>query len=155
MIDFSMFEKALKITWVKRLCSEHNSPWRHIPLSLLSSVGGNFLFKCNHDINSLCLSHHVPTFYGKVIFCWQELNSETPKEKREIINQIIWNNRFIKIHNASVFFRTWSQIGIQTLADLVNREKKGLISFKDFLKKFNIKCNFFQYYSLISAIPSH
>ena len=118
-----MFEKALKITWVKRLCSENNSPWRHIPLSILSSVGGNFLFKCNYDINSLCLSHHLPTFYPKVILYWQEFNSVTPKEKGEIINQKIWNNRFIKIDNASVFFRTWSQNVIKTLADLANGEK--------------------------------
>ena len=73
MIDFSMFEKALKITWVKRLCLEDNS-------------------------------HHLPTFYLKVILYW-----------REVINQIGWNNRFIKIDNVSVFFRTWSQNGIQTL----------------------------------------
>ena len=33
----------------------------------------------------------------------------------------------------SVFFRTWSQNGIQTLADVVNTEKTGLISFVKFI----------------------
>jgi len=26
MVDFSLFDKALKISWVKRLCSEGNQP---------------------------------------------------------------------------------------------------------------------------------
>ena len=144
VIDFSMIEKALKITWVKHLCSDNNRPWNYISLSLLSSVGRKFLVSCNYDVKSLCLRDHLPIFYRKIIlYCTVS-----------IMNQIIWNNRFIKINNVPVFFRTSSQNGIQTLSDLVNSEKNGLISFKDF-KKFNIKCNFVQFYSLISAIPSH
>ena len=145
-IDFSMIEKAsLKITWLKHLCSDNNRPWNYISLSLLSSVGRNFLVNCNYDVKSLCLRDHLPIFYRKIIlYCTVS-----------IMNRIIWNNRFITINNVPVFFRTWSQNGIQTLADLVNSEKNGLISFKDFFKKFNIKGNFVQFYSLISAIASH
>ena len=45
MIDFSLFDKALKITWVKRLCSDDSGPWKLIPLSLLSNLGGKLLFQ--------------------------------------------------------------------------------------------------------------
>ena len=31
MKDFNFFDKALKLTWVKRLCSEINAPWKYIP----------------------------------------------------------------------------------------------------------------------------
>ena len=44
MIDFSLFDKALKITRAKRLCSDNSGPWKLIPLSLLSNVGGKRLF---------------------------------------------------------------------------------------------------------------
>jgi len=39
-----------KFTWERRHSLGINSP-----LSLLSSVGGNFLFRCNYDVNPLCL----------------------------------------------------------------------------------------------------
>jgi len=47
MIDFILFDKALKITWVRCLCFDDNRPWKLIPLSLLSKLGGKLLFHCN------------------------------------------------------------------------------------------------------------
>ena len=55
MLDFTLFDKALKIAWVKRLCANDKSPWKFIPLSLLSNVGGNLLFRCNYNIQYLPL----------------------------------------------------------------------------------------------------
>ena len=55
MLDLTLFDKALKIVWVKRLCAYDERPWKFIPLSLLSNVGGSFLFQCNYDIQYLPL----------------------------------------------------------------------------------------------------
>ena len=44
MVDVSLFDKALKTTWLRRLCSKDSEPWKFIPLSLLSNVGGKLLF---------------------------------------------------------------------------------------------------------------
>ena len=49
MKDFSLFDKALKLNWVNRLCSYSNAPWQYIPKLLLADVGGTELFKCNYD----------------------------------------------------------------------------------------------------------
>jgi len=61
--DFSLFDKALKLNWVKRLCSNSDAPWQFIPKSLLAGVGGTELFKCNYDYNLLDLDNHLPAFY--------------------------------------------------------------------------------------------
>ena len=63
MKDFSLFDKALKLNWVKRLCSDSDAPWQYIPKSLLADVGGTELFKCNYDYNLLDLDNHLPAFY--------------------------------------------------------------------------------------------
>ena len=55
MVDFTLFAKALKISWVKRLCSEGDQAWKLIPLRLLSGVGGTLLFRCNYDTKYLNL----------------------------------------------------------------------------------------------------
>ena len=49
MKDFVLFDKALKLTWVKRLCSDLDAPWKYIPKSSLSTVGGTELSQCNYD----------------------------------------------------------------------------------------------------------
>ena len=66
MIDFTLFGKALKVCWVRRLCSEGNQPWKFIPLHLLSSVGGTFLFRCNYDNKYEKLNARIPTFYKDI-----------------------------------------------------------------------------------------
>ena len=53
--DFVLFDKTLKLTWVKRLCSESDAPWKYIPKSFLYIVGGTEIFQCNYDYNSLDL----------------------------------------------------------------------------------------------------
>ena len=55
MKDFSLFNKALKLNWVKRFCSISDALWQYIPKSLLVNVGGSELFKCNYDIGQLSL----------------------------------------------------------------------------------------------------
>jgi len=47
MKNFGLFDKALKLTWVKRLCSSSDAPWTHIRSLFLSTVGGTELFQCN------------------------------------------------------------------------------------------------------------
>ena len=153
MTAFSLFDKALKITWVKRLCSDDSGLWKLIPLSLLSNVGGKFLFQCNYDLKYLCTNEHLPKFYGDVSIHWQELNCTTPKDKEDFLNQIIWNNRFIRINNSSVYYRIWNQVGICKLACIVNDTGNSFLSFKVLVQKFKIKCNFLHYLSLLSAIP--
>ena len=62
MKDFSLFDKVLKLNWVKWLCSNSDAPWQCIPKSLLAGVGGTELFECNYDYNLLDLHNHLPAF---------------------------------------------------------------------------------------------
>ena len=47
MKDFVLFDKALKLTWAERLCSDSDAPWKYIPKSFLSTVSGTEIFQCN------------------------------------------------------------------------------------------------------------
>ena len=61
MLDFTLFDKALKIVWVKRLCAHDERPWKFIPLSLLYNVGGSFLFKWVGKKSALKISRAFST----------------------------------------------------------------------------------------------
>ena len=98
MKDFFIFDKALKLTWIKRLCSDSDAPLKYIPKSFLANVGGTELFKCNYDYNLLDINGHLPEFYKQIIYYWQEIATIAPHSKNEILSQTIWNNRFITIN---------------------------------------------------------
>ena len=34
MTDFTVFSKALKLSWVKHLCSTDDAPWKAVPKSV-------------------------------------------------------------------------------------------------------------------------
>ena len=153
MLDFTLFDNALKIVWVKRLCTNDERPWKFIPLSLLSNVGGSLLFQCNYNIQFLPLNENLPKFYRDIISHLQKINNINPKTKGDVLNQIIWNNQFIRVNKLSVFFPAWNKVGIEKLSCLFDNEGNTLLSLTTFMQKYNVKCNFLQYYSLLSAIP--
>jgi len=80
MKDFGLFDEVLKLTWVKRLCSNSDSPWKYIPNSFLSTVGGTELFQCicNYSYNLLELKGPLLEFYKQIICHWQKIVSTTP-----------------------------------------------------------------------------
>lgn len=155
MKDFSLFDKALKLNWVNRLCSNSNAPWQYIPKLLLADVGGTELFKCNYDYNLLDLNNHLPAFYKQIIFYWQDIATVTPKNKNEVLSQPIWNNRFLTVNKKMVFFPHWYQAGIKQISDLFDSCEGHFLPFNSFYSKFNVKCSFLQYYSILSSIPQN
>ena len=155
MKDFSLFDQALKLNWVKRLCSNSNAPWQYIPKLLLADVGGTELFKCNYDYNLLDLNNHLPAFYKQIIFYWQDIATATPKNKNEVLSQTIWNNRFLTVNKKMVFFPHWYQAGIKQISDLFDSYEGHFLPFNSFCSKFNVKYSFLQYYSILSSIPQN
>ena len=100
--DFEVRNDALKTVWIKRLYeSREVASWGHKPLTFIKHLGGAFLFKCNYDLNYLNIN--VPyDFYKDVFLIWQTMNHHIPQTKEQILEQIIWNNKFIKIEGLSL-----------------------------------------------------
>lgn len=91
MKDFCLFDKALKLTSLKRcffFLSENDAPWKYIPTYLLANLGGTKLIKCNYDVKLLDFNRQIATFYKQVIHYWQEITFATPEDKKEVLEQI-------------------------------------------------------------------
>ena len=133
MKDFVLFDKALKLIWVKRLCSNSDAPWKYIPNSFLSTVGGTELFQCNHSYNLPDLKGPLPEFYNRH---WQKIVSTTPHSKTEILSQTIWNNKFITIDKKMVYLPHWHQAGIKQISDLFDEQKNCILPFLSLCNKY-------------------
>ena len=52
-------------------------------------------------------------------------------------------------------FPHWYQAGIKQISDLFDSCEGHFLPFNSFCNKFNVKCNFLQYYSILSSIPQN
>jgi len=66
---------------------------------------------------------------------------------------ILFKNKDILIDGSSFFLQKWKEKGVISIQDILDDGKS--LTFKSFQDKFKIKCNFFSYLQVISAIPKH
>ena len=151
MVNFAGVVKSLNIAWVNRYCKATDSHWCAFLDSMLSKVGGAFLFQCNYELKLLDLKN-LPSFYKNVLAVWQELNSKEPIDVKEIQHEILWNNQFIKINGKSIYYKTWVNRGILKVCDLLDTQRRFLC-LEDFKCKFGIRSNFLDYAGVLAAIP--
>ena len=150
MVNFVDVVKSLNIAWVNRYYKATDSHWCALLDSMLSKVGGAFLFQCNYELKLLDLKN-LPAFYKNVLAVWQELNSNDPIDVKEIQHEILWNNRFIRINGKSIYYKTWDNRGILKVCELLDTQGRFLC-FEDFKCKFGARYNFLNYAGVLGAI---
>ena len=90
------------------------------------------LFKCNYDIGHLNLSKCLPAFYHEIITFWQDVIASNPKSKNDVLEQIVWNNKFIKSDKKSMYLQHWHYAGILKINDLFDTQQNCFPSFDSF-----------------------
>ena len=146
--DFALASKAM---WAKRICTEINNDWKHVPKHYLKSVGKELVFSCNYD-SKLVATIDCPPFYKTVLHAWQEIREIVPMEKSDIKDEIIWNNKFITVNKTSLYYKSWHGACVTKVSDLLNGS--SFYTYEQFVEKYKIGTHFLQYYSLVNAIPS-
>ena len=117
MLDIESLIKARRVICLKKFLEDYSSSWKIILEKILSPVGGRFLLYCNFDIAKLKVS--LPAFYKECLNVWTELNGKTPGSFHEVINEIIWNNKFICIGRMSVYRDDMIKLGFLKVGNLV------------------------------------
>ena len=80
------------------------------------------------------------------------MNHHIPQTKEQILEQIIWNNKFIKIEGLSLYYQDCHNAGISKVKDIFDNNK--CLTPNEFCNKFHLKSsNFVKYLGLCSAIP--
>ena len=67
---------------------------------------------------------------------------------------ILFYNKEILVGNRPIFLKSWFESGIVSIQDILS-EKGKCLSFQEFQQIHKIKCNFLNYYQVVSAIPKH
>ena len=119
MLDIESLIKAKRVMCLKTFLRDYPSSWKAILGKILSPVGGRFLLYCNFDTAFLKIS--LPAYYKECLDAWSELNRKTPSFSHEVINEIIWNNRFLCIDKMSIYRDDMIKVGFFKIGDVVRQ----------------------------------
>ena len=146
------FSKSLKIFWVKKVLEDtFNSNWKTLLLDQLEKYGGN-LFWHYHPTSQKILARNFNPFWKNIIDLWSDLNADHIVDEPCYLSRTIWHNPEIKIGGKTVFYRNYSEAGVNFINDLIS-EEGDFLSYPSFQRKYNFQTNLLKYNGIIRAIP--
>ena len=139
-VDIESKLKSLKIIWIKRLLDDNFHPWKIIPNKLFSFTGTSSVFCQNFKQSRYCAEQFssFPKFYQELILFWENVCTEQPKDFQDIINQFIWNNKFILRDGDSIFYPSLHWKGLLYIRDLLD-ETGSFLNWSIVKEKFSLR----------------
>lgn len=149
MINLRSRVQTQNILWLKRLVSTTEAGWKDILLYYLKPFGGKDILKCNLDVKKL--KGAIPPFYLEALTLWVEITNLKPVKVEDVLNQTVWNNRFILIGKKMVYYSKFAEAGFHTLYDFID-DGGNWLKFSDLGKDFN-NIDRLKWYGIINTIP--
>ena len=129
---------------------DYRSAWKLFLNFYLHNVGGPFVLQCNYDNTSF--AKNIPTFYTECLKEWEIYQQYQVSASSHVFDQIIWNNKFLKIVGKSLYRRSLVNKGLTEFRDLL--DTKGKLRNWNKLKDSHItQAENFLSMSLYNALP--
>ena len=149
MLDLCAFDKALKLTWIKRIVST-NDKWgiladKYVNYKMIISTGG---YVSKEKVNKTS-----NPFWREVLSNWNDMliKVQCPESIEEIMNQPLWYNKNMK--DKEYFNKRWFEKNIRYIRDVI-KPAGGFKSIQQLNEEYNIGENFLIYGKLLAEIPS-
>ena len=110
-------------------------------ISIWKKIGGLRQICTNFDGQRI--PNSIPPFYKQLLTPWSDYTQVNPEDLLTILNQSVWNNRFIKADKISIFYKPFSELNINKVVELCDNKgdftwthakKNRGIQDKDYLK---------------------
>ena len=148
MPDMKTMIKSVKVTWTKRLIGNNN--FCKVAKSVTKINNFNEYLSFKNDARYI--SKEIPQFYKQIFEYWFQLYSSQPISTNDILNEKLWNNKYILIDEKPVYYKTWHQHGIKIIHDIITQHG-DFYKEDDLVRKYNIHVDTMAYNSLKSSIP--
>ncbi len=148
LVDFEMKVKSLKISWIKRLIDKDIIKWKAAASTFFKSKDMGFYFSCNSSKQKI-----YPLFYQDIQNAWSDITTMITVEPINVLNQTLWNNRYILINNKPVMWDKWAKCGIKKVVDILD-EDGNVLSYTKLNEIYNVNCNFLHVMQLKESIPT-
>ena len=148
MLDIFTFNKSLKVGWLHKYFDKSNKgKWKLILEKNIEKIGRRRMlsgFLSKEDAGRL----EIPNNYQ---------NLTHANHLSDIKLHPIWNNSGIRINNQPVFYKTWSEKGVNYIEDILNYVNSDyrFMSLDTFTEKYALQTDFVTFSGIISAIRSY
>ena len=112
------------------------------------SVWRPFLFHCNYDVKDIPITSQ---FYSELLKWWSDFREEFDRERDQ--QNIVWNNKEIRINNKPVFYKNFFESGIIHVKNLLFH-LSNTDSFNIITKKIS-RTNVLIWAGLGHSVPTH
>lgn len=147
--DLNKRDISIKAQWV--LIYLRDETVRSLADFILNNKIGELLWKANFKEEDCHLITDNHGFWYNVLKSWAKFNYINPFGKNQIIDQLLWNNSFIKINDKLVCNLNMIQHGILSVRNLLTDQ--GFMTVKQFIERYP-QVNIMDYLSLVHAIPN-
>ena len=128
MLDIECMIRAQRIICLKKYIEDYISPWKFVLDYYLEKVGGNFILQCHFDYRNLPIT--LPMFYKDCLKAWSYLTTKEVVSYQDIMNQVVWNNKYILSLGKSIYQPFFRNHGLNKVGDLVSKDHIFLKSTK-------------------------
>ena len=120
----------------------------------LEKLGGQTVFRGNLNIkDSKKLANNLSPFLKEIFELWSELNYQGSIETVEsFLTQSLWYNSLIRIMNKLVFYKSWYQMGISHVNQIVKKQPSTFLSPTEFESKYHTKVCPLTFYGMTSTL---
>ena len=105
------------IICLRKYTEDYISPWKQILSFLLKDYGGKFLLHCN--FSTADLPSCFPNFYRECFKVWCNLSVKPILSCEQALNQLLWNNQFLRIGGKPIFNKKLFSEGLISLANIL------------------------------------
>ena len=149
LIDIEIKDRVLKMQWVVKLLESEDEVLKGTAYKLLHNPLGDEIWQIQLDKSEIVKGlAKEESFWSDVLQEWTTLDSEKAAEET-----FIWFNSEIKIAKESIYWKKWSQVGINTIKDLYD-ENNRFYMIEQLKEKYNIETKYLEYQSIKSAISN-
>ena len=112
------------------------------------------VFRGNLDIkDSKKLANNLSSFLKEILEIWSELNYQGSIETVEsFLTQSLWYNFLIRVMDKPVFYKSWHQMGISQVNQIVKEKPSTFLSPTEFEKKYHTKVCPLTFYGMTSTL---
>lgn len=139
------------ISWIKYLWFNHDS----LSARILSEITGTndlsltLLAKCKQSVKFKKDFKNLK----QLLQTWEQFHLIAPSTEKEIQEEFLWNNKFVIIERATIYWSKWSKAGITFVNDIIPDTLPTFLSHTKITQKYQVNCTFLQALQIRSALP--
>ena len=148
MPDIYTIHQAFKLMFIKRLCNNGKGRWKAVTWEILKIKP--YIF--NKKLKNIPAT--ISNYHNQVLKIWFNTNNNMPQSVSEILNEFIFENKFILVGNEVITIKTINAPlpNSTTLLDIINING-SLMTLDELNAKYEMNINNLTYNTIISAIP--